>query len=236
MANYLLSRRSVQTPRGVTGLLSALTTLANSDFQKPICVTLENEEVSISVQQPFVTVKVCDILGNPLISTFKVIANRATRVGDDVVIFSKQSFQPSPTEKWVWTRLSSDLSPILYRLGLLFLPVGYTLGDSIRWHNPLTFRYNLRKGSRSSTDTILYSLIYILYELEYIKHLKHIFRTLFTMNIMDTKPERGFYKISVAAGTVMSTIVVKVLCDVSIDHMEIGTADADQTTQPKLTR
>lgn len=62
------------------------------------------------------------------------------------------------------------------------------------------------------------------------------FRTLFTMNFMEMKPERGFYKISVTAGSVTNTVIVKVLCDVIVDYMEIGTADADQTTQPKLTR
>ncbi|XP_006611989.1 dolichyl-diphosphooligosaccharide--protein glycosyltransferase subunit 2 [Apis dorsata] len=159
MANYLLSRRSVQTPKGVTSLLSALTTLANNDFEKPVCVTLANEEISISIQQPLITIRVCDILGNPLTNTFKVIANSATRVGDDVVIFNKQSLQSSTTDK-----------------------------------------------------------------------------TLFTMNFMEMKPERGFYKISVTAGSVTNTVIVKVLCDVIVDYMEIGTADADQTTQPKLTR
>lgn len=56
------------------------------------------------------------------------------------------------------------------------------------------------------------------------------------MNFMEMKPERGFYKISVTAGSVTNTVTVKVLCDVMVDYMEIGTADADQTTQPKLTR
>lgn len=53
---------------------------------------------------------------------------------------------------------------------------------------------------------------------------------------METKPERGFYKISVTAGSVTNTITVKVLCEVVVDHLEIGTGDADQTTQPKLIR
>ncbi|KOC70802.1 Dolichyl-diphosphooligosaccharide--protein glycosyltransferase subunit 2 [Habropoda laboriosa] len=159
LANYLLSRRSVQTPRGVTSLLSALMILANNDFEKLMCVTLANEEISISTRQPLVTVKVCDILGNPVTGTFKVIANSATRVGDDVVLFNKQSLQPVPADK-----------------------------------------------------------------------------TLYTMNLMEMKPERGFYKISVTAGSVTNTVRVKVLCEVVVDHMEIGTADADQTTQPKLER
>ncbi|KZC05031.1 PREDICTED: dolichyl-diphosphooligosaccharide--protein glycosyltransferase subunit 2 [Dufourea novaeangliae] len=159
MANYLLSRRSVQTPRGVMNLLSALTTLASSDFEQPICVTLANECVSISAQQPLVTVKVCNILGGPVTGMSKVTANSATRIGDDAVILSKQNLQPSPMDK-----------------------------------------------------------------------------TLFTMNLMEAKPERGFYKISVTAGSVTNVVTVKVLCKVVVDYLEIGTGDADQTTQPKLTR
>ncbi|XP_017875714.1 dolichyl-diphosphooligosaccharide--protein glycosyltransferase subunit 2 [Ceratina calcarata] len=159
MANYLLSRRSVQTLRGVTSLLSAITTLANNEFEKPVCITLANGEISISSQQPLVTVKVCDILGNPLTSTFKVVANAAERVGDDATALNKQTLQPSSTDK-----------------------------------------------------------------------------TLFTLNFMETKPERGFYKITVTAGSVTNTVTVKVLSEVVVDHLEIGTADADQTTQPKLTR
>ncbi|XP_076282392.1 oligosaccharide transferase delta subunit [Lasioglossum baleicum] len=159
LANYLLSRRSVQTPKGSMALLSALTILAGNDFDKPICVTLASEGVSISAQQPMVTVKVCDILGNPVNGMSKVIANTVTRVGDDAAVLSNQNLQPSPTDK-----------------------------------------------------------------------------TLFTMNLMEAKPERGFYKISVTAGPVTNTVTVKVLCEVVVDHLEIGTGDADQTTQPKLTR
>lgn len=56
------------------------------------------------------------------------------------------------------------------------------------------------------------------------------------MNLMEIKPERGFYKVSVSAGSVSNTVTVKVLSEVIVDYLEIGTADADQTTQPKLTR
>ncbi|XP_076637139.1 oligosaccharide transferase delta subunit [Colletes latitarsis] len=159
MANYFLSRRSVQTPKGVANLLSALTTMANSNIEKPVCVTLANEGIDISVQQPLVTVKVCDFLGNPVTGLSKVVANSASRVGTDAAILSKQSLQASPTDK-----------------------------------------------------------------------------TLYTLNLMEAKPERGFYKISVAAGSTTNTVTVKVLCQVVVDYLEIGTGDADQTTQPKLSR
>lgn len=56
------------------------------------------------------------------------------------------------------------------------------------------------------------------------------------MNLMNVKPDRGFYKISISAASVTNTITVKVLSEAILDYLEIGTGDADQTTQPKLTR
>ncbi|CAL1675959.1 unnamed protein product [Lasius platythorax] len=159
LGNYLLSRRSVQTTKGVTNLLSALTTLAVDSPEKPVCITLADGGIIISNQQPLVTVKVCDILGQALPTVPKVVANSATRVGDDVVILSNENLQPSTTDK-----------------------------------------------------------------------------TLFTVNLMNVKPDRGFYKISITAASVTNTITVKVLSEAILDYLEIGTGDADQTTQPKLTR
>ncbi|XP_020293831.1 dolichyl-diphosphooligosaccharide--protein glycosyltransferase subunit 2 isoform X2 [Pseudomyrmex gracilis] len=157
--NYLLSRRSVQTTRGVANLLSALDTLAVESPEKPVCITLIDGGIVISNQQPYVTVKVCDILGNALPSVPKVVANSATRVGDDVVVLSNENLQPSTTDK-----------------------------------------------------------------------------TLFTMDLMNVKPDRGFYKISITGASVTNTITVKVLSEAILDYLEIGTGDADQTTQPKLTK
>ncbi|XP_032674890.1 dolichyl-diphosphooligosaccharide--protein glycosyltransferase subunit 2 [Odontomachus brunneus] len=158
-SNYLLSRRSVQTPKGVMNLLSALTTLAVDSPEKPICITLLDGGNSISNQQPLVTVKVCDILGQALPTVPNVVANSAKRVGDDVVILSKENLQQLSTDK-----------------------------------------------------------------------------TLFTMNLMNVKPDRGFYKISITAASVTNSITIKVLSETVLDYLEIGTGDADQTTQPKLTR
>lgn len=97
--NYLLSRRSVQTTKGVATLLSSLTTLVVDSPEKPVCITLADGGIVISNQQPLVTVKVCDILGQALPTVPKVIANSATRVGDDVVILSNENLQPSTTDK-----------------------------------------------------------------------------------------------------------------------------------------
>ncbi|KAG7199223.1 hypothetical protein KM043_018093 [Ampulex compressa] len=159
LANYILSRRSVQTAKGVTNLLAALTTLATNEFERPICITLADGAISISEQQPLLKVKVCDLLGNPLSNVPKVIATSATKVGDDVAVLNKETLQPSTADK-----------------------------------------------------------------------------TLFTLNPTNIKPDRGFYKVSVMAGSVTNTLTVKVLCKVTVDYLEIGTGDADQTTQSKLTR
>lgn len=98
-SNYILSRRSVQTSKGVTNLLSALTTLAVDSTEKPVCITLADGGNSISKQQPLVTIKVCDILGQALPTVPKVVASSATRVGDDIVILSKENLQQLPTDK-----------------------------------------------------------------------------------------------------------------------------------------
>lgn len=98
-SNYLLSRRSVQTSKGVTNLLSALITLAVNSPEKPVCITLIDGGNSISNRQPLVTVKVCDILGQALPTVPKVVANSAKRIGDDVVILSKENLQQVPTDK-----------------------------------------------------------------------------------------------------------------------------------------
>ncbi|XP_046817053.1 dolichyl-diphosphooligosaccharide--protein glycosyltransferase subunit 2 [Vespa crabro] len=159
LTNYLLSRRSVQTPKGVVSLLSALNTLAVNKYETLVCITLPEEGVIVSSKQPLVTIKVCDIFGKPLPTIPKVIANSATKVEDDTVISSKEILQSSTTDK-----------------------------------------------------------------------------TLFIMDFMKAKPDRGFYKISVSAASVTSTIKVKVLSEVVVDYLEMGTGDADQTTQPKLAR
>ncbi|KAL2728266.1 dolichyl-diphosphooligosaccharide--protein glycosyltransferase subunit 2 [Vespula maculifrons] len=159
LTNYLLSRRSVQTPKGVVSLLSALNTLGVNKYETLVCITLPEEGVIVSSKQPLVTIKVCDIFGKPLPTVPKVIANSATKVEDDTAIINKETLQSSTADK-----------------------------------------------------------------------------TLFTMDFMKAKPDRGFYKISVSAASVTNTIKIKVLSEVIVDYLEIGTGDADQTTQPKLAR
>ncbi|XP_074099951.1 oligosaccharide transferase delta subunit [Cotesia typhae] len=157
ITNYLLSRHLVQSIKGAAMLLSALKTIANNDFNKPICITLAEGKNAVSAKQTLVNIKVSDIFGNSLPTVPTVIANSATSLDDDVVVINKKSFTPSPKDK-----------------------------------------------------------------------------TIFTMNFMEIKPNRGFYKVAIQAGSVSTTVAVKVLSEVKLDYLEIGTGDADQTTQSKL--
>lgn len=101
LSNYLLSRRSVQAPKGAFNFLSSINTLATNEFEKPGCIALSEDGVVVSTKQPLLRLKVCDLLGNPLPTVPSVIANTATKVGDDVVVISKKNLQPTPNDKYV---------------------------------------------------------------------------------------------------------------------------------------
>lgn len=168
-ANYFLSRRSVQTAKGAYNLLEVVNTLTNNKFHLPVAITLASQ-AAVSSEQPRVSVRVSDLLGQPLSAEpLTVTAESATRVGDEVVVLSKKKFEPSAND-----------------------------------------------------------------------------RTVYSVNLMETKPERGLYKLSVSAalakpdprlvGNVGASLTVKVMCAVSVENVEVGTVDADQTTQVKLAK
>lgn len=98
LANYILSRRSVQTPKGAVNFLSSINALATNEFENPTCITLHDEGGVVSTKQPLLRVKVCDLLGNPVPSIKNIIVNTATKVGDDIVVISKKNFQPVPND------------------------------------------------------------------------------------------------------------------------------------------
>lgn len=99
LTNYFLSRLTVQQPKGVVYLLSALNMLAKNRVHKVVAITLAENGNIISAKQPYLIVKVCDILGNPLVGETDILARSASRVSDDVVVVSKQNFIPSTTDK-----------------------------------------------------------------------------------------------------------------------------------------
>jgi oligosaccharyltransferase complex subunit delta (ribophorin II) len=70
--------------------------------------------------------------------------------------------------------------------------------------------------------------------------------TMYSLDLLKSKPKRGFYRLSVSVkpakpddrlvGHTGAPLQIKVLGAVAVDVAEIGTADADQTTAPKLNR
>ncbi|KAG8265750.1 proteasome regulatory particle base subunit [Homalodisca vitripennis] len=68
--------------------------------------------------------------------------------------------------------------------------------------------------------------------------------SVFSVNLMEAKPEPGLYKLSVSAqpakteprlvGNLGVVLPLRVMCTVAVDNFEIGVGDSDQTTQPKF--
>lgn len=71
-------------------------------------------------------------------------------------------------------------------------------------------------------------------------------KSLYELNFMQTKPARGFYKLTISVapqkadsrliGTSGAEVDVKVTTQVSIENVEIGVADKDQTTAARTTK
>ncbi|XP_034252960.1 dolichyl-diphosphooligosaccharide--protein glycosyltransferase subunit 2 [Thrips palmi] len=165
-ANYFLSRRSVQTVKGIYSLLDVLSTLSSNKFVLPVSISLEGSS-AVSSSNPKILLKVSDVLGKPIsTSTVTVTAESAKGGEDSVVILSKKKFEAT-----------SD-------------------------------------------------------------------KTVFSLNVFEEKPAPGQYSLTVSASlsqadpripsNIVTTVTMKAMCAVTISSFEIGTADADQTTQPKM--
>jgi len=106
---YLLSRKSVQQPKGCVLLLES------ADVLPAISITIANKV--ISQEKPQLIVRVSDLLGRSLKSApSPVIAQSATRIADDVVVLSKQTLkQGSRNIEYV---LDLKVDPGLYKFVL----------------------------------------------------------------------------------------------------------------------
>lgn len=86
-ANYLMSRKSVQVPKGVYYLLEAVTMFTTNKFHVPVSITLASN-VAVSSEEPKVQVRVTDLVGSSL-GPLKLTAESATREADEAVVISK---------------------------------------------------------------------------------------------------------------------------------------------------
>nr|CAG4649276.1 EOG090X04WQ [Scapholeberis mucronata] len=91
-AEYFVSRKSVQTVKGVFHLLEVASVLAENPFHLPVAITLASK-ASVSKSEPKFQVKVSNILGKN-IESVNVVADSATRTLDDAVVLSQKQLTP----------------------------------------------------------------------------------------------------------------------------------------------
>lgn len=114
-AAYLLTRKSVQTPKGVLVLLQAVTALTTSKVS-PVSFSVIGSP-QVTTDKPELRIRVSNLLGSPLLpAPSPVVAQSATRVADDVVVLSKQPLTPG-SEKTEFVLLLR-LEPGQYKISL----------------------------------------------------------------------------------------------------------------------
>ena len=91
LANYFLSRKSVQMVKGAWSLLSALISLSKNEYHIPVAITLASPP-AVSEGSPTVKVQVTDVMGGDL-GPMTVQIDSAMRQDDGAVIMSKSKMK-----------------------------------------------------------------------------------------------------------------------------------------------
>ncbi|CAH0592147.1 unnamed protein product [Chrysodeixis includens] len=114
-AEYLLSRRSLNTARGACLLLEAATALAD-DVPSPISITIKGKKY-ITSESDSIEFSITDLIGRPVrfLKPEEVVAQSGTRLADDVVVLSKQPLTQKANEP---TTFVLNLSKIKAQYGL----------------------------------------------------------------------------------------------------------------------
>ncbi|KAJ0182793.1 hypothetical protein K1T71_002162 [Dendrolimus kikuchii] len=114
-AEYLLSRRSVNTPKGATLLLEGATAIAD-DVDSPISIMIKGKKY-ITSEVDTIEFSITDLIGRPVknLKPEEVIAQSGTRLADDVVVLSKQPLNQKPNEP---TTFILNLNKIKAQYGL----------------------------------------------------------------------------------------------------------------------
>ncbi|XP_026492688.1 dolichyl-diphosphooligosaccharide--protein glycosyltransferase subunit 2 [Vanessa tameamea] len=112
---YVLSRRSVTSPRGAALLLDAAAALA-ADQPTPISIVFKDKKF-ITSDSDSIEFSVTDLIGRPIpnLKPDEVIAQSGTRLADDVVVLSKQPLTQKSNEP---TTFILNLSKIKSQHGL----------------------------------------------------------------------------------------------------------------------
>lgn len=108
-ATYLLSRRSVQSPKGVSVLLEVLSTLSETSVA-PICIeTIGSGQ--LSAESPVVNVKVVTLVGKPVASVTSVNGKVAAKKTPSTPIVPNQAFTAKSSDKTVYALDLSAAKP-----------------------------------------------------------------------------------------------------------------------------
>lgn len=112
---YLLSRKTVQSPRGLVALLESVQALVLSPVS-PVSFTVIGSPY-VTVEKPDLKIQISNLLGKPFkpIPT-PVIAQSATRIADEVVVLSKQPLTPGSSQTEFI--LSLRVEPGQYKISL----------------------------------------------------------------------------------------------------------------------
>lgn len=115
LASYLLSRSTVQTPKGITSLLEAASALASSKVS-PISISIIGTN-QIDINRPELRVQISDIFGKPLkTAPSPVVAQSIKRVSDNVEVLSKQSLSADKPAQFILKL--NNLEPGHYNVAL----------------------------------------------------------------------------------------------------------------------
>lgn len=99
-ANYLLSRRSVQSPKGVSVLLEVLTTLSETSVA-PICIeTIGTGQ--LPAESPSVNIKVVTLVGKAVASISSVTGKVAAKKTPSTPLIASQAFTAKSSDKTVF--------------------------------------------------------------------------------------------------------------------------------------
>ena len=120
-ANYLMSRKSVQQPKGAFHLIEAVNTLASNPQFVPVVIALASP-VSVSSDNPNIVVSLTDLAGNSP-GDFSLVLETATRVEDGAVVAAKQPLtHMKTTPKYTTDLMASNPPSGFYDLSLTATP------------------------------------------------------------------------------------------------------------------
>lgn len=101
-ATYFLSRRSVQTPKGVHVLIEALKSLNQADKNvAPICIQLVGNG-QLQAESPHLAIEVADLLGKPLSTTPLSITGKIFSKKGNTVLAEKVQFLSKSSDKTIY--------------------------------------------------------------------------------------------------------------------------------------